>query len=232
VRSTYITEECAQSSDRSVLKAPRAAAVAGIIFSILTMLGFSLVRYAIPVGLTASNRLLSDSWRRDALLLALDFVPFAGIAFVWFIAVLRDFIGDSDQFFAIVLVSSGLLFTSSLFGAAAVTGSILESVGSGNIDNETYFFGRCLSDALLNLFAMKMAGVFIFSTSGIGLRTAIFPRWIAYTGYACGLLLLIIIANWRWITLLFPTWILVLSASLLRKQFDSRLERPRPATSQ
>jgi len=225
VGSTSITEERTPSSGRLVLRAPRAAAVAGIIFSILTIIGFGLVRYAIPADLTASGAWLNDSGRRYALLLALDLVPFAGIAFVWFIAVLHDLVGGSDQFFAIVLAASGLLFTASLFAAAAVTGSLLKSVGSGNVDGETYFFGRCLSDTLLNLFAMKMAGVFIFSTCSIGLRTAMFPRWIAYAGYACGLLLLLIIANWRWITLVFPFWILILSTALLLMQFDYRLIR-------
>ncbi len=53
---------------------------------------------------------------------------------------------------------------------------------------------------LVNLFAMKMAGAFMISTCTIGLRTAIFPRWVAFSGYAYALVLLIEIANWRWIT--------------------------------
>jgi len=73
----------------------------------------------------------------------------------------------------------------------------------------------CIRDRLFNLFAMKMAGVFIFSTCTIGQRTAIFPRWLAYIGYASGLLLLLVIANWKWITLVFPVWMLLLSIYIL-----------------
>src|SRR5208282_6087737 len=88
--------------------------------------------------------------------------------------------------------------------------------------NETYYFNRRVSDALLNLFAMKMAAVFMFSTCTIVLRTAIFPRWVAFLGYACALVLLVVIANWKWITLVFPVWMLVVRAQILSADFRSR----------
>jgi hypothetical protein len=69
---------------------------------------------------------------------------------------------------------------------------------------------------------MKMAAVFMFSTCTIGLRTAIFPRWLAWSGYACALVLLLVIANWRWITLVFPFWMLLVSAQILSAEFRSR----------
>jgi hypothetical protein len=72
---------------------------------------------------------------------------------------------------------------------------------------------------------MKMAGVFMISTCTIGLRTAIFPRWVAFSGYACALVLLVVIANWRWITLVFPIWMLLVSAAILLTEFQSRHAR-------
>lgn len=103
-----------------------------------------------------------------------------------------------------------------------MTGALVESVAAGNIDSETYYFGRRVSDALMNLFAMKMAGVFMISACTIGLRTAIFPRWVAILGYACALVLLVVIANWRWITLVFPIWALLVSVQILLAEFASR----------
>jgi hypothetical protein len=47
-----------------------------------------------------------------------------------------------DQFFATVFLASGLLFVACLFAAAAVMGALIESVAAGNIDSETYYFGR------------------------------------------------------------------------------------------
>ena len=51
----------------------------------------------------------------------MNLIPFAGIAFLWFIGVLRDRIGErEDRFFATVFLGSGLLFVAMLFVAAAI----------------------------------------------------------------------------------------------------------------
>ena len=112
----------------------------------------------------------------------------------------------------------------SLFGAAAVTGALIESVAAGNFhspDSETYYLARRAIDALLNLFAMKMAGVFTISTCTIGLRSAILPRWVAFIGYVCALVLLVVIANWKWIALIFSLWMLLVSTQMLLAEFRS-----------
>ena len=198
-----------------------------MIFAVLMIVGLGLVRYSIPADLKTPGTWLSESSHRNAVLLALKLVPFAGIAFLWFIGVLRNRLAElEDQFFASVFLASGLLFVASLFAAAAVTEALVESAGVTNLASDTYYFGRRMSDALLNLFAMKMAGVFMFSTCTIGLRTAILPRWVAHTGYACALLLLLVIANWRWITLVFPIWMLLVSSQILLMEFRSRDTRP------
>jgi len=187
------------------------------------IVGLGLVRYAVPVDPAKPGTWLTEPARRDAVRFALDLVPFAGIAFLWFIGVLRNRLGQlEDQFFATVLLASGLLFVATLFVSAAVIDALIESVAAANIDGETYYFGRRITDALVNLFAMKMAGVFMFSTCTIGLRTAIFPRWVAFVGYACALLLLVVIANWRWITLVFPLWMLLVSTNILLAEFLDR----------
>jgi hypothetical protein len=110
-----------------------------------------------------------------------------------------------------------------MFAAAATMGALIESVAASNIDSATYYFGRRITDALINLFARKMAGVFTISACTIGLRTAIFPRWIAYAGYACALVLLLVIANWKWIELVFPIWMLLVSMQILVAEFRFRL---------
>jgi hypothetical protein len=208
---------------QQALVPPRGAAIAGVIFSLLTIVGLGLVRYAVPADPSLPGTWLTEPDRRGAVRFALDLVPFAGIAFLWFIGVLRSRLGElEDQFFATVFLASGLLFVATLFVSSAVMGALIESVATGNIDSEIYYFGRHITDALLNLFAMKMAGVFMFSTCTIGLRTAIFPRWLAILGYACALLLLVVIANWRWITLVFPIWMLLVSAQILLAEFRSR----------
>jgi hypothetical protein len=204
------------AASRVTLAAPRGAAIAGVIFSVLMIVGLGLVRYAIPADLRMPGPWLVEPGPRDAIKLALDLIPFAGIAFLWFIGVLRNRLGElEDRFFATVFFGSGLLFVASLFATAAVTGALIDAAASGDTADAAYHFGYRLGDTLFNLFAIKMAGVFMFSTCTIGLRTAFIPRWLALVGYACAVVLLLVIANWKWIALVFPIWMLLLSAHIL-----------------
>jgi len=206
--------------------APRGAAIAGVIFSLLMIVGMGIARSAVPADLTQPDVWLTDPDRREAVRLALYLVPFAGIAFMWFMGVLRDRLGElEDRFFATIFLGSGLLFVACMFCAAAVSGALIEVAAAGNLrspDSATLYLGRRTIDALLNLFAMKMAGVFMISTCTIGLRSAIFPRWIAFAGYVCALVLLLVIANWKWIELVFPLWMLLVSMQILLAEFRSR----------
>jgi hypothetical protein len=106
---------------RSRLKTPRAAAVAGIIFSFLLITIFWLFRYSVPADPLEQGTWLEGDFA--ALVLALNLIPFAGIAFLWFIGVLRDRLGElEDRFFATVFLGSALLFLAILFVAAALWG--------------------------------------------------------------------------------------------------------------
>jgi Uncharacterized protein conserved in bacteria (DUF2252) len=102
------------------LRTPRAAAVAGIIFSVLAITAMTLLRLSAPDRPSAAGMWLTDSGHRAAVAIGLNLVPFAGIAFLWVIGVLRDRIGErEDRFFATVFLGSGLLFVGMLFVGAA-----------------------------------------------------------------------------------------------------------------
>lgn len=205
------------------LAPPRGAAIAGVIFSILMIFSLGLVRYAIPVNSTEAAVLFAQADRRRAIELALDVVPFAGVAFLWLIGVLRNRLGDlEDQFFASVFLGSGLLFVASLFGVAAAMSAMVDTLAMGKAGDATFYFAYRMGDALFNVFAIKMAGVFIISTCTIGVRTAIMPRWIAILGYACAAVLLLVIANWKWIAFVFPLWLLLVSGYIFLAEFRTR----------
>jgi hypothetical protein len=178
---------------RPQLKAPRAGAVAGIVFSILLIIGLVIVRLTIPANPQDAGSWLSGG--RKKVTLALNLMPFAGIAFLWFIGVLRDRIGASeDRFFATVFLGSGLLFLAMMFAAASVTGGSLMvySTAPGRLmESGIYTFSRTVVYQLLNVYALKMAGVFMITTCTLSVRTGgIFPRWMAFLGYGLALLLL------------------------------------------
>ncbi len=144
-------------------------------------------------------------------------MPFAGIAFLWFIGVVRDRIGArEDRFFATVFLGSGLLFVAMLFVASAVTAGLLAGAeGRLGAPSDVSGFSRRIGAVVLHTYAMRMAAVFTISTATIGLRTGFIPPWLGFSGYAIALVLLLVIGVTPWVELLFPLWILLLSLDTL-----------------
>lgn len=200
---------------------PRAIAISGVVFSILFVISLVLIRLAIPADLTDPGAWLVDPVFRNWVHIALNLVPFTGIAFLWFMAVLRNRIGLlEDRFFATVFLGSGLLFVAMIFAAVAVSRGLLVTFTAGLPEqSEAYRLGRAMAYTLMNTFALKMAAVFMFVTSTIGLRTGVLARWVSFVGFACGLVLLLAIADFAWIELLFPFWVLLVSTYILYSDF-------------
>ena len=151
-------------------------------------------------------------------------MPFAGIAFLWFVGVVRDRVGDAeDRFFATVFLGSGLLFVGMLFVAAAIAAALVTSVGQDGdaVSPDTWAVGRRTAHELLD-YAMRMAAVFTLATTTILLRTRLASRWLVAAGYAIGLLLLVAVGFLSWVELLFPVWVLALSLYVLIASFRRR----------
>ena len=200
---------------------PRGVAISGIIFSGLYIASLVLVRLSVPADPTEAGSWMADPVFRSWIGIALNLVPFTGLAFLWFMATLRNRIGlHEDRFFATVLLGSGLLFVAMLFAAVAVTRGLLDTFAGHPGQSETYRVGRGMAYALMNTFGMRMAAVFMFVTSTIGLRTGVLARWVSLIGFACGLVLLLVITTFAWIALLFPLWVLVVSAYILLTDFQ------------
>ena len=203
----------------SGLRTPRAAAIAGILFALLLGLAFVLIFISQPADPATPGAWLSDPSRRDAVAVALNLVPFAGIAFLWFIGVVRDRIGQQeDRFFATVFLGSGLLFVAMLFtGAAFAAGLGSLATASPSASNPgTLVVGHDITVLLLRVYGMRMAAVFTMSAATITLRTKVIAPWIGFVGIAVAIVLLISIGLTPWVALLFPAWILLLSIDILR----------------
>jgi hypothetical protein len=187
------------------------------VFSVLLISALVLLRVSVPSHPAVPGEWLTDHRRRAAVAIALNLVPFSGIAFLWFIGVLRDRIGQQeDRFFATVLQGSGLLFVGMLFVGAAVSGGIIASTtSSGPPTGEVLPFGRHITALLLNVYAMRMAAVFTLTTVTIARRTKILADWLTIAGLACALVLLVTAGTVPWVELLFPVWIMALSIYIL-----------------
>lgn len=206
--------------------APRGVAASGIVFSVLFATSIVLVRWSVPADPMDTGEWLTDSGLRSWVHLGLQATPLTGIAFLWFMASLRNRIGPlEDRFLATVFLGSGLLFVGLLFLAAALSSAVVASVledQSGRMSlasqRETYRFVRDLIYLLMNVFAIKMAAVFTFVTSSIGMRTGFLPRTLAWIGFVVGGMMLLIITRNAWIVLVFPLWVALLSVYILASE--------------
>jgi hypothetical protein len=214
-------EEVKEPVIAAELKAPRAGAIAGILFSILLITSLVLIRLSVPDSPQDPGTWLSHSAK--SIRLALNLLPFAGIAFLWFMGVLRDRMGaKEDRFLATVSLGSGLLFLAVIFASSAATGALMmayEATPGQVMDSGIYTFARTLTWELANVYALRMAGVFMFSTCTIAIRMGLFPRWMAFLGYVLALFLLLSIGRFGWATLVFPVWTLLISVYVLFANF-------------
>jgi hypothetical protein len=201
------------------LTTPRSAAIAGILFGLLFGTSLALLRSVIPTGIsTDTSWAQTGSWQIN---LALGMMPFAGIAYLWFIGVMRDRLGDyEDRFFSSIFFGSSLLFLAMVFVSVAIAGGILATyhIIAGEMqDYSVILFGQALMLNISNIYALRMAGVTMISLATIWFRTALMPRWLAILTYLLALILLIVVNYSPWITLVFPTWVFLISLFIMWK---------------
>lgn len=202
---------------RNSLRSPRAAAIAGILFSGLLMAAILLLLSVVPRDSLEHGTWLATGL--DRVVLAINLIPFAGVAFLWFIGVVRDRLGEAeDRLFATVFLGSGLLFLVMLFVATATFGAIVVvhvAHPEALRDSPAFAMARAFSYTVVNVYAIRMSAVFMLITSTIALRTAFVARWLAAPGFAMGLLLLFGSQWVDWSLIVFPAWVLLISTYIL-----------------
>ena len=199
------------------VRRPASAAIAGIIFAVILGAVIVLLREAVPQVPSDLGEWSADAGRRDAVGTALNLIPFAGIAFLWFIAVIRAQVGAAeDRFVGTVFLGSGLIFVTLLFSAAAALKSVLTLEESGiPLPAEGRAYGWALAAALLGTFGTRMGAVFVATVATAGRRSGALPKWLAVSGYLVALVLLITPPLPTVSEFLFPAWVFVLSVYLL-----------------
>ena len=199
------------------LSTPRAAAVAGVLFAVLFGTALVLIRLALPEGAEPGSQWLTKG--SGNIRVAATLMPFAGIAFLWFIGVVRDGFGRfEDKFFSTVFIGSGLLFLAMMFVTMAV-GAGLVATKSLIVDpaarTEVVTFGQMVLLSVSKTYALRMAAVFMVSLATIWLKTGLMPKWLVITTYLLALGLILASDISMWLVLAFPIWVLVVSLLLL-----------------
>ena len=105
-----------------------------------------------------------------------------------------------------------------LFLASALVDGVLMAFAAKPeemIGSATFQFARAAVYATINVYMVKMASVFMITTSTIAIYTGIAPRWLAIFGYALALLLLLGSYYISWSFVVFPMWVALISISIL-----------------
>jgi hypothetical protein len=207
-----VTEHATQRRIRK-LSTPRAAALAGVLFAVLFGTALVMIKTALPEGGQPGSQWIDGA--SGKLRVAAVLMPFAGIAFLWFIGVVRDGLGKyEDKFFSTVFFGSGLLFLAMMFASSAVGAGLValratkeDSAATGDVA----VFGEHVLIALSNTYALRMAGVFMFSLATIWLKTRLMPTWLIAVTYVASVTILVASDFSIWVTIVFPVWVLLVS---------------------
>jgi len=197
--------------------APRAGAVAGILFAALFGLSVVLIRLSVPANSADMSAWTGSTLSRASL--ALRLIPFAGIFFLWFVGVMRDRLGAAeDRLFATVTLGSGLVFVSLTLASCAIAAGLLDSLlsgGSQTLPLGVYQFARSVTGLAFNTFAVKMASVFMLSLGTLWRSTRVMPPLLSYLTYLLALVMLVAFSRSLWLLLIFPAWVLLISVYIL-----------------
>jgi hypothetical protein len=208
--------------ERLVVRSPRSAAIAGLLFAIL----FSVSVIILKLSIVDVSRDNGGQWLRDSVgwvTFAIGLMPFAGIFFLWFMGVVRARLGRfEDQFFSTVFLGSGLIFLALVFVASGIAGAMVAGFGrdpSGFPGSTTYYLCRDLIPQIFGIYAMRMAAVFLISQATLWLRTKVMPRWLVLLTYPLALVMLFVFTWSFWVVLVFPAWVFLVSVYIMVVSF-------------
>jgi len=210
---------------RQTIRTPRSAAVAGIVFAVLLITSEVLVWVYVPSVASAQAGVIARHSKQ--LTLAMNLRPFSGIAFLWFVGVVRNRLGSlEDRFFATVFLGSGLLYVAMMFTGGAVAEAVLTLLATRSdalLSSSSFDLAREEVFRITSIYATKMAGVFMISTSTIFRQTRVVPRWIALLGYGLALVHLLSAVHIRLLAAVFPLWVMIISMWILVRGSHSKL---------
>jgi hypothetical protein len=224
---------------RSLRKASLLTASLGLAHALLFLLAFWLVSDA--PGASESDaeiaRFYASDDSRRLTLVGLYLMPFAGIAFIWFIVCVRMWIATylrrEDALLSNVQLVSGILYVALLFAAAAASSAISASIefSDSPVDPEAARQFPQFGSALIFVFAMRMAAMFVMTTSNICRRAGALPKWFVYAGFPTAIFLLLSASFSRALVLVFPIWLMVLCTILFRRSLQIPREQTLPIPS-
>lgn len=223
---------------RSVRQAGMITAALGLVHAVLVLLSVALMSTVPGVREAAVlEEFYSDTDRRRLVLVGLYLLPFAVISFIWFEVALRMWISGTHRRANVLLSNvqlvSGIVFVT-LFAAATATTGVTAAAAEyarAPLDPQVAALLPTYGDTLMYVFAIRMAAMFMFTTTSIARSADVLPRWFVILGYVFGAVLLLSATFTTLLALVFPVWLMVLSALLFRRAraIPADLRMPPPA---
>jgi hypothetical protein len=189
-------------------------------------MGAALLLKARTPGLDASDEELIAFYndpdeRRVVVVAGIYLLPFAAIAFIWFFVALRMWISASapkvNMMLSNVQLVSGIIYTTLVLaagGSMSVMAATIE-LTDAEIDPLLARQFPQFGASLLLVFAMRMAAMFVLTTTNLGRISGILPRWFIVIGFAVAIGLLLTASLSAWLVLVFPAWIIVFCVILI-----------------
>ena len=217
---------------RNNLRSIEAAAIAGIIHSVLLVVALRMLlgTPAITASRAEINAFYQDPPSPLRGVLAFDLVVFAIIGFIWFVAVIRHRIGEREpRFFATVFFGGGILYAAmTLVGAASLAAPVvLQEIGDQMPEPGVAGMTRSFGILVLAEAVPRVQALVVFSTAALGRLTHTLPTWLLWLSYLFGLGLLVVVTFFRPGVYAFPVWVAVVSLTILaRPKGSARMRAP------
>ena len=199
--------------------AARLTSVLGIAFAVLFLVGLAMLNRT--PGPRSTDQELVDFYasgaQRAIVLSGLYLLPLAAVAFLWFIAALRQWMEMSsrtiDRLLATVQMMSGVAFITLAFAAAGAATIVATSVELANLPTDPFVARQfpLYSRTLLIVFGMRMAAIFVTTTAKLGHEAQLLPRWFVFGSYGVAAALFLVATLNVWLVVVFPLWVLVLN---------------------
>jgi len=229
-----LRETLIQRRLRSEVRSPRAAAIAGIIYSILMSIGMILTFNLTNITPKKISKQWLQSWS-DNSNLVISLVPFAGIASLWFTGVVRDQLSYQEGlFFATIFFGCGIIQVILLFIWGAIFEAIMDTRNMGSIglsSREVHIFGFALMNEIIGNYDVRMSGVYMTTIGALWGRTGSMPGWLTIITFVLAVGFLFGGDQIREFRFIFPAWYSPMPARLRPGSSSQTCHIPRGSVS-
>jgi hypothetical protein len=199
----------------------RTTVFSGIAFAVLFTLGLVLVNRIPRLDSPDSTYTTFYTTGSGGVLVTvgLYLVPFAGIAFLWFMMAFRALLDRPADLTQGLQLASGVAFVCMLFAGTAAAGAVALMLHFANVPPPPVSVDRVLTSVgygLVFVYGVRVAGMFTITTTTLAQRAGLMPRWLAVLSYLMAAFLLVTTTTQPATLLVYPAWVLILSFALVR----------------